>query len=170
MIPWILKNRIITAIIVLVVVLVCWLGFVYGVAIPDAEKRGAAVATAKISQDFAVAQGRRVAETLEKERARTAEFAAMQAKIEKERIHAKTVINSLRSELDRVQQYARNQGGRRNLPTTDSTAGASDESVAKGWALFGKCTAEYAGMAEVADQQRNDLAEWQAYGRIVSGE
>lgn len=94
----------------------------------------------------------------------------MQAKIEKERIHAKTVINSLRSELDRVQQYARNQGGRRNLPATDSTAGASDESVAKGWALFGKCTAEYAGMAEVADQQRNDLAEWQAYGRIVSGE
>lgn len=55
----------------------------------------------------------------------------MQAKIEKERIHAKTVINSLRSELDRVQQYARNQGGRRNLPATDSTAGASDESVAK---------------------------------------
>lgn len=95
MIPWILKNRITTALIVLVVVLVCWLGFVYGVAIPDAEKRGAAVATAKISQDFAVAQGRRVAETLEKERARTAEFATMQAKIEKERIHAKTVINSL---------------------------------------------------------------------------
>lgn len=49
MIPWILKNRITTALIVLVVVLVCWLGFVYGVAIPDAEKRGAAVATAKIS-------------------------------------------------------------------------------------------------------------------------
>ncbi len=133
-------------------------------------RQGYGAATEAIRLENAQLQAKQAVAVLEKERAQAAEFAAAQAEIEKERSHAKTVINSLRGELERVQQYARAQSGRRNLPAADSAAGASDESVAKGWALFGKCAAEYAGMAEVADRQRNDLAEWQAYSRIVSGE
>ena len=76
----------------------------------------------------------------------------------------------LLGELGRLQQYAENQRGRTNLPATAEAAAASDgKTAANGWALFGKCAAEYAGMAEVADEQRNDLAEWQAFGRVVEG-
>ena len=72
--------------------------------------------------------------------------------------------------IDRLQQYAENQRGRTNLPATAEAAAASDgKTAANGWALFGKCAAEYAGMAEVADEQRNDLAEWLAFCRVVEG-
>ncbi|UOO81112.1 hypothetical protein LVJ83_09000 [Uruburuella testudinis] len=108
---------------------------------------------------------------MQQERAATAKLAAEQTKIEKERQHAKTVIADLRSELGRLQQYAENQSSRANLPATAAIAGTPDgEAVARGWALFGKCAAEYAGMAEIADEQRNDLAEWQAYGRVMKGD
>ena len=97
-------------------------------------------------------------------------LSAEQAKIEKERQHAKTVIAGLRGELGRLQQYAENQRGRTNLPATAEAAAASDgKTAAHGWVLFGKCADEYAAVAEVADEQRNDLAEWQAYGRVVEG-
>lgn len=107
----------------------------------------------------------------EKEKKTAAAFVARQVELEKEKQDAEKINAGLRVELNRLREYAARQSGRRNLPTTAPSARASDgEEVAKGWALFGKCAAEYAGMAEVADQQRNDLAEWQAYGRIVSGE
>ena len=56
----------------------------------------------------------------------------------------------------------------RSLPQTAGTAGTVDEAAARGWQLFGNCAKEYAGLAEIADTQRNDLAEWQAYGRVVA--
>lgn len=81
---------------------------------------------------------------------------------------AEKINADLRVELNRLREYAARKSGRRNLPTTTPSASASDgEEAAKGWQLFGKCASEYAGMAEVADQQRNDLAEWQAYGQTV---
>lgn len=107
----------------------------------------------------------------EKEKKTAAAFVARQVELEKEKQDAEKINADMRVELNRLREYAAHQSGRRNLPTTTPSARTSDgEEVAKGWQLFGKCAAEYAGMAEVADQQRNDLAEWQAYGRIVSGE
>lgn len=107
----------------------------------------------------------------EKEKKTAAAFVARQVELEKEKQDAEKINADLRVELNRLREYVARQSGSRNLPATAPSARASDgEEVAKGWALFGKCAAEYAGMAEVADQQRNDLAEWQAYGRIVSGE
>ena len=133
-------------------------------------REGKAAATAHISAALAEVHGKQAVAVLEQERQAAAALSAEQAKIEKERQHAKTVIAGLRGELGRVQQYAENQRSRANLPATAVAAAASDgKTAANGWALFGKCAAEYAGMAEVADEQRNDLAEWQAYGRVVEG-
>ena len=133
-------------------------------------REGKAAATAHISAALAEVHGKQAVAVLEQERQAAAALSAEQAKIEKERQHAKTVIAGLRGELGRVQQYAENQRSRTNLPKAATTTGTlNDEALARGWALFGKCAAEYAGMAEVADEQRNDLAEWQAYGRVVEG-
>ena len=133
-------------------------------------KAGEVSATARMSAALAEAHGKQTWEVLEKERQDAALMKEEQTKIEKERQHAKTVIAGLRGELGRLQQYAESQRGRANLPATAEAAAASDgKTAANGWALFGKCAAEYAGMAEVADEQRNDLAEWQAYGRVVEG-
>ena len=129
---------------------------------------GKAAATAHISAALAEVHGKQAVAVLEQERQAAAALSAEQAKIEKERQHAKTVIAGLRGELGRVQQYAENQRSRTNLPKAATTTGTlNDEALARGWALFGKCAAEYARMAEVADEQRNDLAEWQAYGRVA---
>ena len=131
-------------------------------------KAGHAAATAKISADLAQAHGKQAEEVLRKERAAKERLAAEQTKIEKERQNAKTAIAGLRDELGRLQQYAENQRSRANMPKTTAATGASDgQDTANGWLLFGKCAAEYAGVAEVADEQRNDLAEWQAYGRVM---
>ena len=133
-------------------------------------KAGEVAATAKLNAAITEAHKKQVAEVLEKERQATAALAAEQAKIEKERQHAKTTIAGMRGELGRLQQYAENQRRRTNLPKAATTTGTlNDEALARGWALFGKCAIEYAGVAEVADEQRNDLAEWQAYGRVVEG-
>ena len=133
-------------------------------------RAGEVAATAKLNAAITEEHKKQVAEVLEKERQATAALAAEQAKIERERQYAKTTIAGLRGELGRLQQYAENQRGRTNLPATAEAAAASDgKTAANGWALFGKCAAEYAGMAEVADEQRNDLAEWQAFGRVVEG-
>ena len=131
-------------------------------------KAGEVSDTARMSAALAEAHGKQTWEVLEKERQDAALMKEEQTKIEKERQHAKTVIAGLRGELGRLQQYAESQRGRANLPTAPATTGTlDDEALARGWALFGKCAAEYVGVAEVADEQRNDLAEWQAYGRVV---
>ena len=73
---------------------------------------------------------------LEQERQAAAALSAEQAKIEKERQHAKTVIAGLRGELGRLQQYAENQRGRTNLLAT-AEAASDGKTAANGWALFG---------------------------------
>lgn len=153
----------------LVVLFVTVLGlYLYGRHL--SYKQGYIDATAKISLEIAENTRKQTESALKQERSQAADFAEKQAKLEKEKQYAETTINNLRRELNRVQQYAYNQGRRQRLPATDKAAGTPDEAFAKGWELFGKCTHEYAGMAEIADRQRNDLAEWQAYGKTVAGE
>ena len=163
---WLLKNW---KWVLAVMACACLLGF-WRLDRAAQYRKGEAAATAHISAALAEVHGKQAVAVLEQERQAAAALSAEQAKIEKERQHAKTVIAGLRGELGRLQQYAENQRGRTNLPKAATTTGTpNDEALARGWALFGKCAAEYAGMAEVADEQRNDLAEWQAYGRVVEG-
>ena len=127
---------------------------------------GYRAAETKLKQQQTEALARQTGAVLEKERQAQAELAAAQAEVEKEREHAKIAVDNLRGELERVRAYAAARS--RSLPQTADTAGTADEAAARGWQLFGRCAKEYAGLAEIADTQRNDLAEWQAYGRVVA--
>ena len=103
---------------------------------------------------------------LQQERRAAAALAAAQVEIEKERENAKIAIDDLRGELGRVRRLADTR--RRALSEASGSAGASDgQDAAAGWELFGQCAERLSGLAEVADGQRNDLAEWQTYGKVV---
>ena len=78
-------------------------------------------------------------------------------------------MDNLRGELDRLRQHAARRSSSRNLPATAATPAAPDGAAStEGWELLGKCAAEYAGLAETADDQAADLREWQAYGGALS--
>ena len=132
-------------------------------------RKGRADEAAKISLTLAEAANKQAAAAREKERRAAAELAERQTELEKERQDAEKSIGAMRLELDRLRQHAARQSGRRNLPATAATAAAPDGAEsAEGWELLGRCAAEYAGLAETADDQAADLREWQAYGGAVS--
>ena len=132
-------------------------------------RKGRGDEAAKISLILAEAANKQAAAAREKERRAAAELAERQTELEKERQDAKIAVDNLRGELDRLRQHAARQSGRRNLSATTATAAAPDGAASsEGWELLGKCAAEYAGLAETADDQAADLREWQAYGGAVS--
>ena len=132
-------------------------------------RKGRGDEAAKISLTLAEAANKQAAAAREKERRAAAKLAERQTELEKERQDAEKSIGAMRLELDRLRQHAARQSGRRNLPATASTTAAPDGAAsAEGWELLGKCAAEYAGLAETADDQAADLREWQAYGGVVS--
>ena len=131
-------------------------------------RKGRGDEAAKISLTLAEAANKQAAAVREKERRAAAELAERQTELEKERQDAKIAVDNLRGELDRLRQHAARQSGRRNLPATAATTAAPDGAEsAEGWELLGKCAAEYAGLAETADNQAADLREWQAYGSAL---
>ena len=132
-------------------------------------RKGRGDEAAKISLTLAEAANKQAAAAREKERRAAAELAERQTELEKERQDAKIAVDNLRGELDRLRQHAARQSGRRNLSATAATAAAPDGAEStEGWELLGKCAAEYAGLAETADDQAADLREWQAYGRVIA--
>ena len=132
-------------------------------------RKGRGDEAAKISLTLAEAANKQAAAAREKERRAAAELAERQTELEKERQDAKIAVDNLRGELDRLRQHAARRSSSRNLPATAATAAAPDGTAsAEGWALLGKCAAEYAGLAETADGQAADLREWQAYGGAMS--
>ena len=90
--------------------------------------------------------------------------------IEQEKQNAQTANANLRRELDRLQQRITQQSRQgasvKNLPETARPS--ADANAAQGWVLLGECGKRYAAMAEIADGQRDKLAEWQAWGEVVS--
>ena len=99
------------------------------------------------------------------------DYAARLQTIEQEKQDAQNANLALRRELDRLQQRIQtktNQGGSvKNLPQTARPP--ADANAAQGWVLLGECGKRYAAMAEIADGQRDKLAEWQAWGEAVDG-
>ena len=129
-------------------------------------RRGQADKAAEISLALAKAAQTQNENTLNQERQAQQKLHAAQAAIEKERNHAQTVATDMRRELDRLRRHADIHS--RRLPAASSPACSPDEDAARGWQLFAESAERYAELAETADAQRNDLAEWQAYGAVVT--
>lgn len=132
-------------------------------------RRGAEDTAASIKAKLAEQAAAQTAAARNTERKQADALAAAQVKIEKERQDAQTVITDMRRELDRLRRHA--ETAARRMPAAGQTARPSDsKDAAAGWLLLGACAERYADLAETADAQRNDLAEWQAYGAVVASE
>ena len=132
-------------------------------------QRGHAAATAYYEKQALAAENARVNAVRQTEQKAAQDYAAKLQTIEQEKQDAKNANATLRRELDRLQQRVAkaNQGGSvKNLPQTARPS--ADANAAQGWVLLGECSKRYAGLAEIADGQRDDLARWQAWGEVVS--
>lgn len=133
-------------------------------------QRGHAAATAHYEKQALAAENARIAAVRQTEQKAAQDYTARLQTIEQEKQNAQTANATLRRELDRLQQRVAkaNQGASvKNLPQTARPS--ADANAAQGWILLGECGKRYAGLAAIADEQRNDLARWQAWGEVVDG-
>ena len=133
-------------------------------------RRGHQAATAYYEKQALAAENARINAVRQTEQKAAQDYAARLQTIEQEKQDAQNANATLRRELDRLQQRVAaqaNQGGSvKNLPQT--TRPPADANAAQGWVLLGECSKRYAAMAEIADGQRDKLAEWQAWGEVIS--
>ena len=134
-------------------------------------RRGHQAATAYYEKQALAAENARINAVRQTEQKAAQDYAAKLQTIEQEKQDAKNANATLRRELDRLQQRVAaqaNQGGSvKNLP--QAARSSAHQNAAQGWVLLGECGKRYAAMAEIADTQRDKLAEWQAWGEVVNG-
>ena len=134
-------------------------------------RRGHAAATAHYEKQALAVENVRIAAVRQTEQKAAQVYAAKLQTIEQEKQDAQNANLTLRRELNRLQQRVAtqaNQGG--SVKNVSQTARPSaDANAAQGWVLLGECGKRYAAMAEIADEQRDDLARWQAWGEVVDG-
>ena len=92
-------------------------------------------------------------------------LAQKQKELEDEKRKTETAIANADHELGRLQNTLASL--KRKLSTSPSTPSPSDAVLAQSWELLGECAKEYQEMGRVADQQRDQLAQWQVYGETV---
>lgn len=128
-------------------------------------------AKSRYEQQALKAENARVNAVRQTEQQAAQTYSAKLQTIEQEKQDAQNANLALRRELDRLQQCIAaktNQGGSvKNLPQTARPS--ADANAAQGWVLLGECGKRYAAMAEIADTQRDKLAQWQAWGEAVDG-
>lgn len=128
-------------------------------------------AKSRYEQQVLKAENARVNAVRQTEQQAAQVYAAKLQTIEQEKQDAQNANLTLRRELDRLQQRVAaqaNQGG--SVKNVSPTARASaHQNAAQGWVLLGECGKRYAAMAEIADGQRDKLAQWQAWGEAVDG-
>ena len=128
-------------------------------------------AAAKYERQALEAENARIHAVRQTEQKAAQDYAAKLQSIEQEKQDAQNANLALRRELDRLQQRVAaqtNQGGSvKNLP--QAARASADADAAQGWVLLGECGKQYAAMAEIADTQRDKLAEWQAWGEVADG-
>lgn len=114
------------------------------------------------AHDLAIAN----AKALAIERKSQDALAQKQKELEDEKRNTEMAIASADHELGRLQNTLASL--KRKLSTTPQTSSPSDAALTQSWTLLGECAKEYQQMGRVADQQRDQLAEWQAYGSVVN--
>ena len=159
---WIWNNKISTALAIALIAVTCFWWSAWVIRYEVGYNKGKTETLAKVEKAALQQQ----AESKAIEDKANNDLKAKLEKIEHEKQQTVAANQSMRSELERLQEYI----NARKLPTGSSSAGKSEsDAIARGWALFGQCAKEYAGMAEVADSQRDSLAQWKAYGEVVEG-
>ena len=132
--------------------------------------KGYSEAAAKYERQALEAENARIHAVRQTEQQAAQTYAAKLQTIEQEKQNAQTANANLRRELDRLQQRITQQSrqGGRDKSWPETGRAAADANAAQGWVLLGECGKRYAAMAEIADGQRDKLAEWQAWGEVVS--
>ena len=113
------------------------------------------------AQDLAIAN----AKALAIERKSQETLAQKQKELEDEKRNTEMAIASADTELGKLQNTLASL--KRKLSTTTTSSGTSDAALTQSWTLLGECAKEYKEMGRVADQQRDQLAQWQVYGETV---
>ena len=114
------------------------------------------------AQDLAIAN----AKALAIERKSQETLANKQKELENEKRNTEMAIASADHELGRLQNTLASL--KRKLSTTTTSSGTSDAALTKSWTLLGECAKEYQQMGKTADQQRDQLAQWQVYGETIN--
>ena len=115
------------------------------------------------AQDLAIAN----AKALAIERKSQEALANKQKEVEDEKRNTEMAIASADTELGRLQNTLASL--KRKLSTPTQTTSPSDTALTQSWTLLGECAKEYKEMGQVADRQRDQLAQWRAYGETVEG-
>ena len=113
------------------------------------------------AQDLAIAN----AKALAIERKSQETLANKQKELEDEKRNTEMAIANADTELGRLHDTLASL--KRKLSTTTTSSGTSDAALTQSWTLLGECAKEYKEMGRVADQQRDQLAQWQVYGETV---
>ena len=113
------------------------------------------------AQNLAIAN----AKALAIERKSQEALANKQKELEDEKRNTEMAIANADHELGRLQNTLASL--KRKLSTTQQTSSPSDAALTQSWTLLGECAKEYQQMGQVADRQRDQLAEWQAYGETI---
>lgn len=114
------------------------------------------------AQDLAIANAK--VQAIERKAQET--LTQKQKELEDEKRNTEMAIASADHELGRLQNTLASL--KRKLSTTTQTTIPSDAALTQSWTLLGECAKEYKEVGKVADQQRDQLAEWQAYGSVVN--
>ena len=113
------------------------------------------------AQDLAIAN----AKALAIERKSQEALAQKQKELEDEKRNTEMAIANADTELGRLHNTLASL--KRKLSTATQSPSPSDAVLTQSWTLLGECAKEYKEMGQVADQQRDQLAEWQGYGETI---
>ncbi|WP_434779288.1 DUF2514 family protein [Neisseria sp. Ec49-e6-T10] len=82
-----------------------------------------------------------------------------------EKENTKLAVSNADNELNRLRQTIANL--KHQQSTTSTSASAPNEATTQSWDLLEQCSTEYTEMGKIADEQRDELAEWQVYGQVI---
>ena len=93
-------------------------------------------------------------------------LAQKQKELEDEKRNTEMAIASADHELGRLHNTLARL--KRQLSTSSTTPSPSDAALTQSWTLLEDCTGKYTEVSRIADIQRDQLAEWQAYGETIN--